>query len=122
MSASRLLFLLVMVALLFSCIGQLSPDQRVKLVQNDDLPIYFAGGGSAPTPATEKIGPVSGYSGKTSWLKSSASEEEALKNLWACAKSLNATAAVNVTCSPINFIAPQIQCWPGVYCEGDATK
>ena len=122
MTGSRLACLLVMLALLFSCVEELSPEQRVQLARNDNLPLYFSGGAFAPMPATEKIGRVSGSTCKTSMIQSSASEEEALKNLWGDATSKKATAVVNVSCSPIDFLVPQVHCWPGIYCSGDAVK
>jgi hypothetical protein len=122
MNAFRLACLLAVFAFLFSCSIALTPDERVALAQTDKLPLYFSGSDSAPAAATEKIGPVNGYSCKTAWFGSSVSEEEALKNLWGNASAQKATAAVNVACAPIKFFTPQVGCWPGVYCMGDAVK
>ena len=122
MNAFRLACLLALFAFLLSCSEALSPDQRVALAQSDKLPLYFSGSDSAPAQPTQKITSVSGYSCKTSWLGSSASEEVALKKLWVSAAANNATAAVNVSCATIKFFTPQVGCWPGIYCMGDAVK
>jgi len=122
MSIFRVVIFLSSFVLLFSCAEELSPDQRAILAQNDKLPLYFSGNDNVPTKKVEQIGAVTGYSCKTAWLQSSASEEEALKNLWQSAAGMNATAAINVSCEPIKFFTPQVQCWPGIYCKGDAVK
>lgn len=122
MNAFRLACLLALFVFLFSCSEALSPDERIALAQSDKLPLYFSGSDSAPAQPTQKISPVSGYSCKTAWLGSSASEEDALKKLWVGAAANGATAAVNVSCAPIRFFTPQVTCWPGVYCTGDAVK
>jgi len=122
MTISRSLSFLAAIAFLFSCSGDLSPDQRAVLAQSDKLPLYFLGSDIEPPQATQKITAVTGYSCKTAWLQSSASEEDALRMLWNNAAASSATAAVNVSCVPISFFTPQIHCWPGFYCTGDAVK
>jgi hypothetical protein len=122
MTKFRLVFLLAIFAVLSSCADELSPDQREQLAHLDKLPLYFAGGNIAPPKATEKVADAIGYSCKTAWLQSSASEEDALKNLWQNGSNQNGTAVVNVSCAPISFFTPQVHCWPGIYCKGDAVK